>query len=382
MIITTNLPNINDNDSINSPSSPSEYENKIMPKKKRNSIDEYIEHIEKQCEKSIKPTKKIEKVCDETLSMPIFSQYLSIIDKNYNVQQLKTITKHYKLKLSGNKNQLINRLFVFLKLSYSIVKIQKVFRGRLQRNYNKYHGPAFLKRELCTNRSDFLSIEEMSDLSYSQFFSYKDADGFIYGFDIISLYNLILKSGKSVKNPYNRNVIPQEVIHNIRNLIRLSKVLKIQIDIDIKDITPDISPQKSIELRILDVFQNIDSLGNYSDSNWFLSLNINQILRFVRELHDIWDYRAQLTQEIKRKICPPNGDPFRVIHVSHIMNEPNINNVRSIVCSLLEKLVNTGIDNDSKSLGAYYVLGALTLVNSTAATALPWLFQSVSHFQS
>ena len=60
MIITTNLPNMND-DSINSPSSPSEYENKIMPKKKKNSIDEYIEHIEKQCEKSIKPTKKIKR---------------------------------------------------------------------------------------------------------------------------------------------------------------------------------------------------------------------------------------------------------------------------------------------------------------------------------
>jgi hypothetical protein len=47
---------------------------------------------------------------------------------------------------------------------------------------------------------------------------------------------------------------------------------------------------------------------------------------------------------------------------------------------VLEKLVNTGVDKDSKSLGAYYVLGALTLVNPDAATSLPWLFQSVSYF--
>ena len=46
----------------------------------------------------------------------------------------------------------------------------------------------------------------------------------------------------------------------------------------------------------------------------------------------------------------------------------------------MEKFVNSGTDNDSKSLGAYYILGALTLVNTDAANALPWLFQSVSYF--
>jgi hypothetical protein len=47
---------------------------------------------------------------------------------------------------------------------------------------------------------------------------------------------------------------------------------------------------------------------------------------------------------------------------------------------VLENLVNIGTDKDSKALGAYYVLGALTLVNSDAATSLPWLFQSVNYF--
>jgi len=46
----------------------------------------------------------------------------------------------------------------------------------------------------------------------------------------------------------------------------------------------------------------------------------------------------------------------------------------------LEKFVNNGVDRDSKTLGAYYVLGALTLVNDSAASSLPWLFQSVSYF--
>jgi hypothetical protein len=36
-------------------------------------------------------------------------------------------------------------------------------------------------------------------------------------------------------------------------------------------------------------------------------------------------------------------------------------------------------NKDDMSLGGYYVLGALTLVNPNAA-ALPWFFQSVTYF--
>ena len=35
--------------------------------------------------------------------------------------------------------------------------------------------------------------------------------------------------------------------------------------------------------------------------------------------------------------------------------------------------------NGSRSLGAYYVLAGLTLVNNEAAEAMPWLYHSVVH---
>jgi hypothetical protein len=109
-------------------------------------------------------------------------------------------------------------------------------------------------------------------------------------------------------------------------------------------------------------------------------LNRVKIIKFVRELADIWSYRAQLTNEVKRKICPPIGDPFRGFNFNYINSEESMDNVRKTVISILEKFVNNGVDTDSKSLGAYYVLGALTLVSENAATSLPWLFQSVAHF--
>ena len=344
------------------------------------SVDEYMISISTKSEKMIPVVKKTIKISDDNIIIPTMKNYNDITNYNYNVSQLKIIAKNYKLKISGNKNELVSRIFTFLYLSSYIIKIQKVFRGHIVKKYIGLHGPAATKRNLCTNSTDFVSMEPLEEIKFTQFISYKDEDGFIYGFDITSLFNLFSKNGNINNNPYNRNKIPDIILKNIKTLLRLSKILKITIVLDLEDETPSISEEKVVELRALSLFQNIDSLGNYSNCNWFLSLNRNQIIRFVRELADIWSYRAQLSVETKRAICPPNGDPFRNLNMSLIHISQNFNIVRKVVLEVLEKLVNTGVDKDSKSLGAYYVLGALTLVNQDAATSLPWLFQSLNYF--
>ena len=347
---------------------------------KNEKIDEYMNFIRNKCEKYICINKKLSKIDNEDFNIPNLNDYELITKYNYTIKQLKEIAQVYKLKISGIRRELVNRIFIYLRLSSFIVKIQKVFRGFLQRKYNTFHGPAFIKRDLCTNETDFFTMDILSSLPYAQFFSYKDVDDFIYGFDIISLHNLIIKSGKNVKNPYNRNEIPNFVFQNITTLIRLSKCLKIDIDLIITDSNENLSLQKIVELRSLELFQNIDSLGNYSNSEWFLSLNRAELIKFMRELCDIWNFRAQLTSEIKRSICPPYGDPFRHFGISIIHHENDLFIVKKSILEVLEKFVNTGIDRDSKSLGAYYVLGALTLVNQNAAFSLPWLFQSFTYF--
>jgi hypothetical protein len=223
-------------------------------------------------------------------------------------------------------------------------------------------------------------MEPIEEINFHQFISYKDVDGFVYGFDINSLHNVSIKSGSTINNPYNRNVIPESLIKNIKLLIRISKIIKININLRFEDDTKKISDEKVIELRALSLFQNIDSLGNYSNVSWFISLNRNELFRFTRELIDIWNYRAQLSVQTKRNICPPFGDPFRNLSIQYVSTEQNLWNVKKVLLEFMEKLVNSGIDKDSKALGAYYVLGALTLVNTEAATSLPWLFQSFSYF--
>jgi hypothetical protein len=334
------------------------------------------------CEKYIPVYKNQIKVTDENIIIPNINNYYELTKYNYNIAQLKTFAKHYKLKITGNKKQLISRVFCFLYLSSYIIKIQKNFRGMLQRKYNILHGPALQNRDLCTNSTDFITMEPIKDINSSQFISYKDTDNFIYGFDIVSLHNLIFKNKNNleIKNPYNRQNIPDNILKNIKTLIRLSKILNVKINFEIEDDSFHISSEKVTELRVVSLCQNIDALGNYSNPEWFLSLNKNQIIKFMRELIDIWNYRAQISIETKRSICPPVGDPFRNFSMVFIHVETNVSVIKKVILEVLEKFVNSGINRDSKSLGSYYILGALTLVNENAANAYPWLFQSFSYF--
>jgi hypothetical protein len=342
-------------------------------------IDHYIDVIRERCVKNIPNIKNPQKVSLDNMYIPAFHEYNTLCNYSYNGQQLKLIAKHYKLKTSGNKKELLHRLYTHFLLSSYILKIQKRIRGFIQRKYNMCHGPAYKNRSLCTNKTDFFTMEDLQDLDKEQFFSYEDDDGFIYGFDLVSLHNLIYKTEGVIKNPYNRRTILPKVITTFRTLLRLSKLLHIPICINIKDIEEEITAPKSIELRTLNLFQNIDSLGNYSSPSWFMDLGKEQLIKLLRELCDIWTYRAPLTMETKRSICPPHGNPFGNTSIVYLHRLHNLDEIRKIVLSILDNFVNTGIDRDNKCLGAFYVLGALTLVSAPAAASLPWLYESVTY---
>ena len=326
--------------------------------------------------------KKAPKVTEANFFIPKVDEYDLIVTKNYKVAQLKKICKFYNLKVSGKKSQLINQLYSYLFLSKYALVIQKMIKGKLVRKWCAMHGPAYINRSLCTNQTDFFTMNELKNVPINQFFSFKDADGFIYGFNIISLYTLHQKASENNEqalNPYNRNKLPKTLIKDFRDMIRISRVLKYDIEINIQE-DNDITDEKKLELRILSLFQEIDRLGNYSDQSWFTSLNHQQIVLYLRELYDIWNYRAQLSNETKRNIAPPVGDPFRTINLNYL-NQLPYENIKKLAVSTMEILVKKGVNNDSKSLGAFYVLAGLTLVNINAATAMPWLYQSVAHVQ-
>lgn len=348
----------------------------IIEKRHRScSKGEIIENDIENVTISKKPSVK-----DENFSILNEKNYGILKTMNHKMVHLKSMLKYYKQRVSGTKRELNERLYNYLKHSHYAIKIQKNFRKHVVELWKKCKGSALLKRDLCTNENDFFTLESVKTMNISQFISFQD-EKFVYGFDISSINELFKNSKFEVENPFTRKKMPTNTYLLLKRSIQLQKCLYMDVQEDIeKDEIQDIHSNENIHHRVVDLFSKIDNLGNYSDVNWFLSLNRRQLNRYIRELHDIWNYRAQLTSDVKKNICFPTGNPFS-INVNYLTESEstNINYVQYYTLDIINNFITKGNSQDDKSLGAFYVLSALTLVNNDAAHALPWLYESVSH---
>ena len=344
------------------------------------------EHIKPIINKK-KPSNKRRKLSNDVIIIPTFDNYDSFLNHKFTAIQLKSICKYYSLSIVGNKRILTSSIYKHLYLSFNSSIIQRFWRKHYVKRYAKLHGPASFKRHLCINETDFFTMDDIKDIPYIQFFSYKDSDNMIYGFDIMSLYNLFSKTDKynnnstDVLNPYTRNPISNKVKRDFKGLLFLSKLLKEDIHLimneqeENKSITNNNNNNNNNEYRTVQLFNEIDNLGNYTNPMWFLELHRDELLVYIRELYDIWMYRAQLTDQLKNDICPA-GNPFNDIHLNDLPSL-SLRELQYSILIIMETMVKTGVDRHSCYLGSTYVLCALTLVNDNTAEALPWLYESV-----
>lgn len=324
---------------------------------------------------SLKCKKKSrKKVKQEDFVIPMINEYEKLVTINFNLSQLKSISRKYKQKVSGNKSQLIFNLYNFLKFSYHAISIQKMIRGYIMRKFIKLHGPAIIDRK-CVNDTDFLTFQNIKDIPFQQFYSYKDKDNFVYGFDICSLFNMI-KDEEYKKNPYNRNNLPETIMDDLIKIIKMGKKINYNIDITLTSDIEELSEKKQVELRAVSVFQKFDSLGFITNSHWLMGLPRLYCKRYLRELYDVWNYRAQLSNEVKREIYPPNGKIFGNINLSHVLANNTELQLKTLILDICERLITKGITHNAKSLGCFYALGTFTMVSSNCANSLPWLYES------
>ena len=218
-------------------------------------------------------------------------------------------------------------------------------------------------------------MENINDIKFCQFISFIDDNLHVYGLNILSLYNLLLQNQNKIENPYTKKMLDNKVLDDLLLLIRYSKILKININLKFSTLNLE-NENDNLNLRVISLFYKINLLGNYSNSIWFNSLSKDLLIQFIDEMIDVWNYRANLSNETKFEICPPRGNPFRNNVYSGLYLEDYFT-IKKICINIMELMVYSGINKDSKSLGAYYILACLTLVNEDAATAMPWLYQSV-----
>jgi hypothetical protein len=317
---------------------------------------------------------------NEVVEIPTFyNRDNMLFDKNMKLDKLKQIAKRLHLKSSGKKQVLRDRIYEYITQSHFAIYVQKRFRGFIQRKINRMRGPTFFKRSENVNACDFMTLEPMELIPYYQYFSFMDSDGFKYGFDISSIYHLFYNDLNTAKNPYNRNILDISIYRSIQDIIRLSKIYK-HIETSVEIEISQISNEKKIQLRIIQLFQAINESGNYSDFKWFEQLNRTKLYHFMYEIMDIWNYRANLSIDDKILICPPSGDPFNGIpHILRILKSQNATSIRlrEIVLTILEKFVYESFNSENRGLRVMYILTALTSVSNNAANSMPWLYDSL-----
>lgn len=162
--------------------------------------------------------------------LPIEMTYLDYFNKSvllskYKLPELKQIAKYNKLKVTGNKPVLIERIHGKFNQSLKIQQIQSVYRGHITRKSFTLRGDAYRNIKICVNENDFFTLEPLNEIPMEYFVSFKSNDGkFTFGCNIISLAHLI-KTKKAVKNPYNREIISSTIIQNIIVLYNLIKII-------------------------------------------------------------------------------------------------------------------------------------------------------------
>ena len=386
--------------------------------------------------KTTKQTKMKDKTTRNKLEPFTYTDYVNtnIIMKSYTIPILKQVCKLYKLHISGKKGVLIERITTFFERIQSAIIVQKYTRRQFVKKLTKLNREFNEQRNACTNVTDFSTMAPLNEISNEYFYCYTDIDNFVYGFDITSLIEMLRKSRK-LFNPYTRTPITKRHKHEIINVYNLSLLVyremretnepyitHIQnndrssqnryrnlirrmssqlIDNDNREISsylnyrpianietiPTIfheqyqqlvnTRQLSVTDRINSLFIEIDQLGNYTDQTWFTHLTHIQFAQLYRCFYDIWNFRGQISYEVKNDICPVHG-PFDGIFPNTVRHMDLSTSTLKTVCLIVfENLVYSGINDEIRKIGTLIALTALTVISPPARTAMPWLYESI-----
>lgn len=380
-----------------------------------------------------KNSKTKEKSKRKKLEAFTYTDYVTgnIVMKSYTIPVLKQVCKHHKLHISGKKGLLIDRITTFFERIKNAVIVQKYTRRQFVKKIIKKNREFNDQRNMCTNITDFSTMEPLNEISKEYFYCYTDIDNFVYGFDITSLIEMLRKSRK-IFNPYTRNPITSrhknEIInlynlsllvyremreinepyirhiqnnarsnlHRYRNLIHrianevnnieVSSYLNYRPIANIETVPTIYHEQyqeivsmrlRPIDERINSLFVEIDQLGNYTDQSWFTDLSHLQYAQLYRCFYDLWNFRGQISYQVKNDICPVHG-PFDGIFPNSIRHmDLSTTSLKTVCLIVFENLVYSGINIEIRKIGTLIALTGLTVISPPARTVMPWLYESI-----
>ena len=170
-------------------------------------------------------------------------------------------------------------------------------------------------------------------------------------------------------NPYTTEKISQSVKDMVNQEIEKLSQSNNNVSI-LQEIIND--RKMIIKQRITDLFSQIEISGYSCSVEWLLDLQIHKLKKLYRSLEDIWNYRANLSIEVKRRIAPPNGRVF-VYPVQEINNYTNKLDLLDIITNDISKFSHAQDISDQKLGYMYFLIGLGYVSQGCYMTYANWL---------
>jgi hypothetical protein len=250
--------------------------------------------------------------------------------------------------------------------------IARAWRARgpalVQRTAGPYCRPAWFG--LATNDEEFASLEPLDSIPVPYVFSFVDLQHKLWVFDIRSLA-ASPRNGAELRNPYNRVSLDARVV--VRYEARMTWLQRRGYCRIVFSPGADLTARQRWNHRVLEVFLTLDSLGFIVNPVWFEELTPPQHMYFRYQLDDIWARRVK--PEDREAILP--GITERTggrLFTRRLFPGIGPDTTAAETLQLIERLTTASPDKALRTLGALYILAALTTVSEQAREAYPWLW--------
>lgn len=346
--------------------------------------------------------------------------------ETFKMEELKIIAKKHGIKMGSNKRILIERILEIFNKHIAATKIQS--------NVRKYFAKQFVKAigkctENIINESDPMTLEPLSEIPKMKIIYCKINPTQCYAFNIFSLMHTFLcnqqnKNELCLQNPYTRIEFSTEFKRNLFIAYKMYKLVvnededncyrKCSMCFELCDymemiLNPrrrnsrgnslttvgtsseeatmefirivenysnlvEFRARSTMQQRVNNLFVEINNLGNYTSADWFFAIAVNEqkLKDFAIVMNII--LTESITTELLISVLPLTHTSFEDTIFNGLNEFVTMDIFYDNMLRLCEELVMTSLLNETRKLGAMFILGALTFVSNEAKEQMRWLY--------
>jgi hypothetical protein len=277
------------------------------------------------------------------------------------------------------KNQVIPEKILTRSGHQAIQRLQRYWRRWSALQRFRRQGPAANCMDIASNQTEVYSLDSLTSIPKSFFFSFADEKKNIWAFDIRSLSHLVTE-GNEIVNPYTRGLISSATLQRIHRRILWLRERKYPI---LYATGENLTPDQLWNQKVLDVFFKMEALGYRASCRWFDEMNLTDHMSFYRKLFRLWMYQLGLTSAEREAIVPGyNSGMTKLFRHTPDRIEANAHDLRwwrRANLNLILEFLTRAPQKSQQGLGALYVLMALVQVVPEASEAYPWVRESLGY---